>query len=199
MNEHQAQMVTDVCQPTSIHTHAIHTHTRILTHNTIIWYPTLALHRLVRLRENVCVHYQNGYQHAKVLFSTYTYIHARIHSYYIHFGVLNLLLTTQRSFPSIHPSMHAHTHTYTNANSITKGPLNYTYPYGNTYHKGYCNEGRPTNPVIDLFGPNATFSYTEMNDRLLDTLPHTIAMGGQFNKCESSYGCFDMHGNVHGK
>jgi hypothetical protein len=38
-----------------------------------------------------------------------------------------------------------------------RGPENTTYPYGNTYYQGYCNEGRPVNPVIEVFGPKAKF------------------------------------------
>jgi hypothetical protein len=45
-----------------------------------------------------------------------------------------------------------------------QGPDNYTYPYGNTYEAGYCNEGRATNPVNDIYGPDATFDSSEMND-----------------------------------
>lgn len=78
-----------------------------------------------------------------------------------------------------------------------QGPHNFTYPYGNTYHSGWCNEGRPTNPVNDLFGPHASFNETEMNDPRLDTLPHTLATGGAFPRCVSDYGCYDMHGNAH--
>ncbi len=62
---------------------------------------------------------------------------------------------------------------------------------------GYCNEGRATNPVNDVYGPHADFDNTEMNNPVLDTLPHTVAQGGAFPRCISSYGAFDMHGNVH--
>ena len=34
-----------------------------------------------------------------------------------------------------------------------QGPSGFTYPYGNTYMAGACNEGRATNPVNDCFGP----------------------------------------------
>ena len=36
-----------------------------------------------------------------------------------------------------------------------------------------------------------------MNNPVLDELPRTVAPGGQFARCESAYGLFDMHGNVH--
>ena len=57
---------------------------------------------------------------------------------------------------------------------------NYTYPYGNTYHSGYCNEGRSVNPVNQIYGPNATFSYTEMNNPELDQLNNTVSYGGEY-------------------
>jgi hypothetical protein len=78
-----------------------------------------------------------------------------------------------------------------------QGPAGNLYPYGSTYQKGWCNEGRATNPVIDLFGPNATFDSTEMNDPRLDELPNTVASGGAFDRCRSEVGAFDMHGNLH--
>lgn len=77
-----------------------------------------------------------------------------------------------------------------------QGPSGWTYPYGDTYQAGACNEGRATNPVIDLFGAGATFDATEMNDPRLDTLPNTVAAGGAFTQCVSAYGLYDMHGNV---
>jgi hypothetical protein len=43
----------------------------------------------------------------------------------------------------------------------------FVYPYGNTYQAHACNEGRPVNPIIELFGPHATFNFTEMNGALV--------------------------------
>jgi formylglycine-generating enzyme required for sulfatase activity len=77
-----------------------------------------------------------------------------------------------------------------------QGPDGWTYPYGNTYEPGACNEGRATNPVIDLFGANASFDFQELNDPRLDLLPNTVAAGGSFTGCVSAYGIYDMQGNV---
>ena len=71
------------------------------------------------------------------------------------------------------------------------------YPYGDTYVAGACNEGRATNPVEDLYGPNAPFTPSELNDPRCDELPGTVAKGGAFPRCVSFYGAFDMHGNLH--
>ncbi len=72
----------------------------------------------------------------------------------------------------------------------------YVYPYGDTYDSTACNEGR-TSPIIRLFGPNPTYSYQELNDPQCDQLDAGLARGGDYAKCESTYGAFDMHGNLH--
>ena len=78
-----------------------------------------------------------------------------------------------------------------------QGPDNFTYPYGNTYEEGFCNEGRETNPVNDVYGPDASFDSIEMNDPQLDQLPSTVSEGGKFENCLGALGTYDMHGNVH--
>ena len=70
------------------------------------------------------------------------------------------------------------------------------YPYGNTYEAGACNEGKPS-PIITLYGPNPTYSSAELNDRRCDELDGGLAKGGDYPKCVSAYGAFDMHGNLH--
>ena len=71
-----------------------------------------------------------------------------------------------------------------------------TYPYGNEYRAGFCNEGHP-NPIVTIFGPNATFNFTEMNDPILDTLPNTLVPGGTYANCTNSVTrTFDMSGNL---
>lgn len=79
-----------------------------------------------------------------------------------------------------------------------QGPARFTYPYGNTYKKGACNEGRATHPVNDCFGPGGgVFTSKNMNDPCCVNLPNTVAPGGSFADCKSSYGVYDMHGNLH--
>jgi len=77
-----------------------------------------------------------------------------------------------------------------------QGPQNFTYPYGNNYEPGFCNEGRAENPVNELFGPNATFNATEMNDPRLDKFADTVTETGEFSKCVSVYQIYDLHGNL---
>jgi formylglycine-generating enzyme len=76
----------------------------------------------------------------------------------------------------------------------------YVYPYGDTYDSTACNEGRQS-PIIRLYGPNPSYSYSELNDPQDDQLALIddggLARGGSFPKCVSTYGAFDMHGNLH--
>ena len=72
----------------------------------------------------------------------------------------------------------------------------YVYPYGDTYESGACNEGKES-PIIILFGPNPTYSSSELNDPRCDQLEGGLAQGGAYAKCVSTYGAFDMHGNIH--
>jgi sulfatase modifying factor 1 len=72
----------------------------------------------------------------------------------------------------------------------------YVYPYGNTYEAGRCNEGH-TSPIVELFGPNPSYDNQELNDPRCDQLEGGLAQGGAYAGCESAYGAFDMHGNIH--
>jgi hypothetical protein len=49
------------------------------------------------------------------------------------------------------------------------------YPYGDTFVDGACNEGRSTNPVINIYRPNAMFDWDKMNDPQLDLLNDTMS------------------------
>jgi len=72
----------------------------------------------------------------------------------------------------------------------------YVYPYGNTYDDAACNENRES-PIIRLFGPDPSYSNAELNDPACDQLDAGLAQGGDFPKCVSVYGAYDMHGNIH--
>ena len=79
-----------------------------------------------------------------------------------------------------------------------QGRSRFTYPYGNTYKKGACNEGRSTNPVHDCFGPGGgVFTSQNMNDPCCVSLPNTVAPAGSFPECKSSDHVYDLHGNLH--
>jgi hypothetical protein len=72
----------------------------------------------------------------------------------------------------------------------------FLYPYGNTYQPGACNEGKPS-PIVELFGPNPSYSQAELDDPRCDQLEGGLANGGDHPKCVSTYGAYDMHGNIH--
>ncbi len=72
----------------------------------------------------------------------------------------------------------------------------YVYPYGDTYEPGRCNEGKES-PILELFGPNPTYSAAELDDPRCDQLEGGLAHGGAYAGCVSAYGAFDMHGNIH--
>jgi hypothetical protein len=72
----------------------------------------------------------------------------------------------------------------------------YLYPYGDTFEDGGCNEGKES-PIVILFGPDPTYDDTELNDPRCDQLEGGLAPGGNYSRCESAYGAFDMNGNLH--
>lgn len=78
-----------------------------------------------------------------------------------------------------------------------RGPSSTTYPYGNTYDASACNEGREVHPVLELFGPEATWSSEELNDPRLNQLANSLAPAGTHPGCVSADGVYDLHGNLH--
>lgn len=77
-----------------------------------------------------------------------------------------------------------------------KGPAPTPWPYGPTYVRGRCNDGR-MNPVPRLYGPGNVWHEREMNDPRLNALPQALARTGAFPRCKGSYNVFDMVGNLH--
>ncbi len=78
-----------------------------------------------------------------------------------------------------------------------EGPRGTTYPYGDAYAAGACNEGREAHPVVELFGDSADWSMRQMNDPRLNQLPGTVDPAGANPGCVSAEGVFDLHGNLH--
>jgi formylglycine-generating enzyme required for sulfatase activity len=73
-----------------------------------------------------------------------------------------------------------------------------TFPYGNDRKSGWCNDdGKP--PVQRLYSSasDAHGEWESMNDPRLNQLPNTVAKTGSHPHCKSSYGAYDMMGNVH--
>lgn len=79
-----------------------------------------------------------------------------------------------------------------------RGPSNTVYPYGNSYVRRRCNEGRTPHPVIQFFGTSmGVFTSTNMNNPGINMQADTVANTGQFAECVTRYGNFDMVGNLH--
>jgi formylglycine-generating enzyme required for sulfatase activity len=78
-----------------------------------------------------------------------------------------------------------------------RGSSDTTYPYGASYVAGRCNVGRPHLLSI-LHGNNPkAWEYDDFNDPELDQRPGFLASTGEFSGCVSSYGAYDLVGNLH--
>jgi len=73
-----------------------------------------------------------------------------------------------------------------------------TFPYGPERKTGYCNDAG-VSPLATYYpggGPEA-YGPVAMNDPRLNALTGTLSPTGQHAHCKSSWGTFDMVGNVH--
>lgn len=82
--------------------------------------------------------------------------------------------------------------------SACRGAANTTYPYGAVYEPGRCNVGKP-HLLTQFFGDNPrAWKYDEhFNDPRLDQLDGFLEATGYRTGCVSSYGVYDMVGNLH--
>lgn len=80
-----------------------------------------------------------------------------------------------------------------------QGPQGWTWPYGDTYQSGACNDDYAgSHPVVDYFGTSDGVWDTEhMNDPGINQQEGTVAEGGAHSDCESAWGAYDLHGNLH--
>jgi sulfatase modifying factor 1 len=78
------------------------------------------------------------------------------------------------------------------------GPEKLTYPYGNTSRPGVCNTGKP-HLLARLFGKEPSrWSYADhFNSPRLNQQPGFLAATGAHAQCVSSYGVYDLVGNLH--
>ncbi len=75
-----------------------------------------------------------------------------------------------------------------------------TYPYGADEVGGRCNaDGRKVHPVVELFKDSEEpfHDFGKMNDARINQLPKTVSKTGAHASCKSSFGVFDMVGNLH--
>ena len=80
-----------------------------------------------------------------------------------------------------------------------QGPDGWTWPYGDTYVEGACNDTYPgTHPVVDYFGTSdGVWDSEHMNDPGINQQPDTVDPAGANPACASAEGIFDMQGNLH--
>jgi hypothetical protein len=80
-----------------------------------------------------------------------------------------------------------------------QGPARRIYPYGNAFMAGVCNVGRRPHPLVEFYGRNdpTIYSYANMNNPGINQLPNSLARTGQYDRCVSDWGLFDMYGNLH--
>jgi formylglycine-generating enzyme required for sulfatase activity len=72
-----------------------------------------------------------------------------------------------------------------------------TYPYGDDRKTGWCNDNGKA-PLQTVYGNGGnTHSWGPMNDPRLNQVPGTLAKTGSHPHCKSSWGAYDMMGNLH--
>jgi formylglycine-generating enzyme required for sulfatase activity len=72
------------------------------------------------------------------------------------------------------------------------------YPYGDERKPGFCND-QGASPLASLYpglGPEA-HGFDAMNDPRLNAMAGTVAPSGSHPHCRSSFGVYDMMGNLH--
>ncbi|MCC6556437.1 MAG: SUMF1/EgtB/PvdO family nonheme iron enzyme [Polyangiaceae bacterium] len=83
-----------------------------------------------------------------------------------------------------------------------KGKRPTTFPYGDDRKAGACNDAGVSS-FNHYYGdggaepPQAQYTWDNMNDSRLNQMKGTLAPTGRFKKCKSSYGTYDMVGNLH--
>ncbi|MBI4954862.1 MAG: SUMF1/EgtB/PvdO family nonheme iron enzyme [Myxococcales bacterium] len=85
---------------------------------------------------------------------------------------------------------------------VCRGKKKTVYPYGDAWTAGRCNDqGRAG--FNELHGghgqppPESAYDWANLNDPRLNQLKGTVAPAGKFGKCKSSFGAYDMVGNLH--
>jgi hypothetical protein len=83
--------------------------------------------------------------------------------------------------------------------SACQGSRGYTYPFGNAAMMGACNVGRTPHPLVSFYGRNdpSIFTYESMNNPGINQQPSSLARTGQYARCVTDTGLFDLYGNLH--
>lgn len=83
--------------------------------------------------------------------------------------------------------------------SACRGKSETLYPYGDEHAEGRCND-KGVSPLRTLHGKAEgleVFGMEAMNDPRLNQVAGSVARTGQFKKCKTHAGAFDMVGNLH--
>jgi hypothetical protein len=74
-----------------------------------------------------------------------------------------------------------------------------TWPYGDTYEDGACNDRyEGGHPVVDYFGTSeGAWDEAHMNDPGINQQPGTVTRTGALAGCTTPEGVMDLHGNLH--
>jgi sulfatase modifying factor 1 len=78
-----------------------------------------------------------------------------------------------------------------------RGAASHIYPYGDTRVPGQCNDARDCHPVIQYFGTDASWVWSELDHPCISQLPEGLALTGANEGCVSDEGVFDLMGNLH--
>ncbi|MBU1220637.1 hypothetical protein KKF34_00795 [Myxococcota bacterium] len=81
--------------------------------------------------------------------------------------------------------------------SACQGSNNYIYPYGNTRISGACNDARSPHPVVEYFGTSDSWIWSELGHPCINQLHDSLDLTGTNVQCVSSWGHFDLMGNLH--
>jgi len=78
-----------------------------------------------------------------------------------------------------------------------QGPGGSTYPYGADLQLGECNDHRDEHPVVQYFGTDEGWIWSELGNACINQLPESLEPSGTRPGCVASEGAFDMMGNLH--
>lgn len=77
-----------------------------------------------------------------------------------------------------------------------QGPGGFTWPYGNAWVTGNCNDARAVHPAIELFGTSDAWIWSFLDHPCLDQLPASLGKTGARTICVTTEGVHDMTGNL---
>lgn len=78
-----------------------------------------------------------------------------------------------------------------------QGPTFATYPYGDALEPGVCNDARAEHPVIEYYGTDASWIWSELDNACIDQLHDSLDRAGENPGCITAEGAYDMMGNLH--